>query len=127
MDREGVEGIPRKGTKDARRGTRDDRGGGIDTGRRSRGEMTQRRRGRAMLQLGAWYSEVDGGNAGTRDVYRNLGRERGNHDNTGFEMGHHDNKIHTLAVTDDEAGKTSGRKDRLRGQIGVSTIALSDG
>ena len=42
-------------------------------------------------------------------------------------MGHHDNKIHTLAVTDDEAGKTSGRKERLRGQIGVSTIALSDG
>lgn len=27
----------------------------------------------------------------------------------------------------DEEGKTSGRKERLRGQMGVSTIALSDG
>ena len=42
-------------------------------------------------------------------------------------MGHHDDKIHTLAVTEDEAGKTSGRKERLRGQIGVRTMALSDG
>ena len=33
----------------------------------------------------------------------------------------------TLSVIDDDEGKTSGRNDRLRGHIGVSTIALSDG
>jgi len=30
-------------------------------------------------------------------------------------------------VIEEEAGNTSGRKDRLRGQIGVRTRALSDG
>lgn len=33
----------------------------------------------------------------------------------------------TRKVMLDEEGKTSGRKDRLRGHIGVRTIALSDG
>ena len=33
----------------------------------------------------------------------------------------------TFNVMDDEEGNTSGRKDRLRGQIGVSTMALRDG
>lgn len=33
----------------------------------------------------------------------------------------------TRRVIADEEGKTSGRKERLRGQMGVSTIALSDG
>jgi hypothetical protein len=33
----------------------------------------------------------------------------------------------TRRVMEEEAGKTSGRKDRLRGQIGVRTSALSDG
>ena len=33
----------------------------------------------------------------------------------------------TRRVMEDDAGKTSGRKERLRGQIGVRTRALSDG
>ena len=33
----------------------------------------------------------------------------------------------TRSVIADDAGKTSGRNDRLRGHIGVSTSALSDG
>ena len=33
----------------------------------------------------------------------------------------------TRRVMEEEAGKTSGRKERLRGQIGVRTRALSDG
>lgn len=33
----------------------------------------------------------------------------------------------TLRVTIDDEGKTSGRKDKLRGQIGVKTSALRDG
>lgn len=33
----------------------------------------------------------------------------------------------TRRVIEDDAGKTSGRKDRLRGQMGVRTRALSDG
>jgi len=34
---------------------------------------------------------------------------------------------HTRNVIMDEDGKTRGRKERLRGQIGVNTKALSDG
>ena len=33
----------------------------------------------------------------------------------------------TRSVIDEEDGKTRGRNDRLRGQIGVNTIALRDG
>lgn len=33
----------------------------------------------------------------------------------------------TLSVMEDELGKTKGRNDKLRGHIGVSTIALSEG
>jgi hypothetical protein len=33
----------------------------------------------------------------------------------------------TRRVIDEEEGKTSGRKDRLRGQMGVRTRALRDG
>jgi hypothetical protein len=36
-------------------------------------------------------------------------------------------RIRTRRVIEEEAGNTSGRKDRLRGQIGVRTRALSDG
>jgi len=36
-------------------------------------------------------------------------------------------KKHTLNVTMEDDGKTSGRNDRLRGQIGVRTKALKDG
>ena len=34
---------------------------------------------------------------------------------------------HTRSVMDEEAGNTRGLKERLRGQIGVRTIALSEG
>lgn len=34
---------------------------------------------------------------------------------------------HTRRVIDDDDGKTSGRKDKLRGHIGVKTSALSEG
>jgi hypothetical protein len=33
----------------------------------------------------------------------------------------------TRSVIEDNAGKTSGRNDKLRGQIGVRTIALREG
>lgn len=33
----------------------------------------------------------------------------------------------TRSVMDDEAGNTNGRNERLRGQMGVRTIALSEG
>ena len=33
----------------------------------------------------------------------------------------------TRSVIDEEAGNTRGLKERLRGQIGVRTIALSEG
>ena len=36
-------------------------------------------------------------------------------------------RTRTRRVIEEEAGNTSGRKDRLRGQIGVRTRALSDG
>lgn len=34
---------------------------------------------------------------------------------------------HTRKVTTDDDGKTSGRNERLRGQMGVNTRALKDG
>ena len=42
-------------------------------------------------------------------------------------MGTNGIEVRTRRVIDDEDGKTSGRKDRLRGQIGVRTSALKDG
>lgn len=33
----------------------------------------------------------------------------------------------TRSVTTEEDGKTNGRNDKLRGQMGVNTTALSDG
>ncbi len=33
----------------------------------------------------------------------------------------------TRSVIDDEEGNTSGRKDKLRGQMGVNTRALNEG
>lgn len=36
-------------------------------------------------------------------------------------------EVRTLSVIDDEEGNTRGRKERLRGQMGVKTIALSEG
>ncbi len=33
----------------------------------------------------------------------------------------------TRSVIDEEEGKTRGRNERLRGQMGVNTIALRDG
>ena len=43
------------------------------------------------------------------------------------KLGNFGNDELTLKVIDDEDGKTSGRNDKLRGQIGVKTIALKDG
>lgn len=35
--------------------------------------------------------------------------------------------MHTLNVIDEDDGNTRGRKDKLRGQMGTSITALSDG